>query len=65
MSLIRQDSRFDIEGRNPKMNTTEKIYNAIKSELTIYENTFFSRKAAAPICIALCCMIIIVHVLGA
>jgi hypothetical protein len=41
-----------------------KLYSALKSEFSCYYSAFFSRKAAPPICIALCSIIIIGYVIG-
>ncbi len=38
--------------------------HSVKSDFTIYYDVFYSRKAAPPICLVLCSIIIIAYVFG-
>jgi hypothetical protein len=48
------------------MNTEvfKSYIGSVKTDFTNYYEVFYSRKAAPPICVALCCSIIIIYVLG-
>jgi len=48
------------------MNTSavKRYIGAVRADFASYYEVFYSRKAAPPICVALCCSIIIVYVLG-
>jgi hypothetical protein len=51
------------EGFEMAVNSTIATWlRVFKNDVTSYYDTFFSRKGAAPICIALCLVIVLVYI---
>jgi len=42
--------------------TVERVLRVFKNEAVSYFDTFFSRKGAAPICLVLCLVIVLVYI---